>query len=57
MFHHKGPIGWKFLMAGFSLIKTQVDPKAVPTFSNKLVGIKKTLLDIANILINKKINK
>ena len=44
-------------MTGFSLIKTQVDPKAVPTFSNKLVGIKKTLLDIANILINKKINK
>ena len=54
MFHHKGPIGWKFLMAGFSLIKTQVDPKAVPTFSNKLVGIKKNTFDIANILINTK---
>ena len=41
-------------MAGFSLIKTQVDPKAVSTFSNKLVGIKKNTFDIANILINKK---
>ena len=27
---HKEPLSWKFLMAGFSLNKTHIDPKAVP---------------------------